>query len=150
MFFTLLKDFLSLQLIIYQSIRSLFRLFNECAADIDTLVAEHLQRELDSPIFGFAQTSVSQLSDELSLRTDSWFHYEVESAIRQLLGNALRTESRYLISHSLLVGRKEKTLALIIESHTTQLHVLAAIILLELIATIVFLVVPFSIIFLHV
>lgn len=84
MFFTLLKDFLSLQLIIYQSIRSLFRLFNECAADIDTLVAEHLQRELDSPIFGFAQTSVSQLSDELSLRTDSWFHYEVESAIRQL------------------------------------------------------------------
>ena len=67
-----------------------------------------------------------------------------------MLGNALRTECRYLISHSLLVGRKEKTLALIIESHTTQLHVLAAIILLELIATIVFLVAPFSIIFLHV
>ena len=69
-----------------------------------------------------------QLSDQFRLRTDSWFDHEIKSTIRKLLGNALRTESLHLLSPSMLIRRKEETLALIIESHTTQLHVLATII----------------------
>ena len=121
-------QFLSLQLIFYQSIRSLFCLLYQRAADIDSFITEHLQSELNSSILGLAQSSVSQLSDQYRLRTYSWFNHEIKSAIRKLLGNALRTESLHLLSPSVLIRRKEETLAFIVESHTTQLHVLATII----------------------
>ena len=65
-----------------------------------------------------------QLSDQYRLRTYSWFNHEIKSAIRKLLSNALRTESLHLLSPSMLIRSKEETLAFIIESHTTQLHVL--------------------------
>lgn len=71
---------------------------------------------------------MSQLSDQYRLRTYSWFNHEIKSAIRKLLSNALRTESLHLLSPSMLIRSKEETLALVIESHTTQLHVLATII----------------------
>ena len=113
----------------HHSLSSLFRLLYQRAADVDSFIAEHLQGELDGSIFGLAHTTVRQLSDQHRLRADSWFNHEIKSTIRKLLGNALRAESLHLLSPSVLIRRKEETLALIIESHTTQLHMLAAIII---------------------
>ena len=78
------------------------------------------------------------------------FRNEIECAVTQLLGNALRAEPWHLVSHALLVRCKEKTLSLIIESHTAQLYMIATVILLHLLATIILLVAVFRIIFVHI
>ena len=101
-------------------------------------------------VLRLAHTSVSQLLDEFRLRTRLRFRNEIECAVTQLLGNALRTEPWHLVSHALLVRSKEKTLSLVIESHTAQLHMITTVILLPQIATIILLVAVFRIIFVHI
>ena len=116
------------QLVIQYRLSPFFSLNSQRSGDVDSLMAEHLQGKLNSTVLGLAHTTMRQLSDQFRLRTDSWFNNEIKSAIRKQLSNALRTESLHLLSPSMLIRRKEETLALIIESHTTQLHVLATII----------------------
>lgn len=100
--------------------------------DVLTLIAKHLECELYGLVLGLAHSAVRQLLDELRLRLELWLRHEVEGAIRHLLCDALAAESWQLACHRLKRGEEEiLALALIVGCHATELGVVCAYTLLE-------------------
>ena len=107
---------------------SCFCAFNGyCLCNINVFVCCYLQRQLNCPVLGLAHPSVRQLSDKLRLRLDSGLCHKVERAVGHLLRHAVHPpHTLHLIGHR-IIGRKEEILALVVESDTAKLHVLARI-----------------------
>ena len=107
---------------------SLCSLRSQRMADIDSFIAKHLQGELDASILGFAYTSVSQFLNQFRLTFLLRKRHEIKRSVLQLLSHAMTSEAL----HNTLIGcirTEEKILLLIIVSRSTQLHMLAVIII---------------------
>ena len=116
------------QLVIQYRISPFCCLNSQRLGDVDSLMAEHLQGKLNSTILSLAHTTMRQLLDQFRLSSEAVLHYEIKSSVRHLLRHAHRTEARNLI-HPRFLRTEEEILLRIIVSHSTQLHMLAVIII---------------------
>ena len=116
------------QLVIQYRLCPFFCLNSQRSGDVDSLMAEHLQGKLNSTVLGLAHTTMRQFLNQFRLSSEAVLNHEIKRSVRHLLSHAHRTESRNLI-HPRFLRTEEEILLSIIVSHSTQLHMLAVIII---------------------
>ena len=97
---------------------------------------EHLQRELNSPILGLAHTTMRQFLNQFRLAFRLRNCYEIKCSVLHLLSHTMTAKSFY---NTLIyrIRTEEEILLIIKVSYSTELHMLAAVIIHLLVLNIV-------------
>ena len=80
------------QLVIHYRISTFSCLNSQRLGDVESLMEEHLQRELNSPILGLAHTTMRQFLNQFRLAFRLRNCYEIKCSVLHLLSHAMTAE----------------------------------------------------------